>query len=64
MNRDGTPGYGRTCQGCKDDSFWARGVYGSILSWRYTKDHAALDTFRKALAFYLTRLARDWNPYW
>ena len=33
MNPDGTPKGGRTCQGYKDDSFWARGqawgVYGS-----------------------------------
>ena len=68
MHKDGTPGHGRTCQGYKDDSFWARGqawgVYGSILSWRDTGDPRALDIFRRALAFYLTRLAGDWDPYW
>lgn len=68
MNPDGTPGYGRTCQGYRDDSFWARGqawgVYGSILSWRYTGDPAALDTFKRALAFYLTRLPEDLVPCW
>ena len=68
MNADGTPGYGRTCQGYKDDSFWARGqawgVYGSILSWRYTKDPAAMDAFHKALSFYLTRLPEDRVPCW
>ena len=68
MNKDGTPGYGRTCQGYKDDSFWARGqawgVYGSILSWRYTRNPAALDAFRKALDFYLTRLPEDLVPCW
>ena len=68
MNPDGSPGYGRTCQGYKDDSFWARGqawgVYGSILSWRYTGDPSALDTFRHALAFYLTRLPEDLVPCW
>ncbi len=68
MNKDGTPGHGRTCQGYKDDSFWARGqawgVYGSILSWRDTGDPAALDTFRRALAFYLTRLPEDLVPCW
>ena len=68
MNADGTPGYGRTCQGYRDDSFWARGqawgVYGSILSWRYTRDAAALDAFRKALDFYLTRLPEDLVPCW
>ncbi len=68
MNPDGSPGYGRTCQGYRDDSFWARGqawgVYGSILSWRYTGDPSALDTFRHALAFYLTRLPEDLVPCW
>ena len=68
MNEDGTSGYGRTCQGYRDDSFWARGqawgVYGSILSWRYTKSPAALDAFRKALEFYLTRLPGDLVPCW
>lgn len=68
MNPDGTPGYGRTCQGYRDDSFWARGqawaVYGSILSWRYTRDPAALDAFHRALDFYLTRLPEDLVPCW
>ena len=68
MNPDGTPSHGATCQGYKDDSFWARGqawgVYGSILSYRYTKNPAYLDTFRRALDFYLTRLPEDLVPYW
>lgn len=68
MNPDGTPSHGATCQGYKDDSFWARGqawgVYGSILSYRYTKDPAYLDTYRRALRFYLTRLPEDLVPYW
>ena len=68
MNKDGTPSHGRTCQGYKDDSFWARGqawaVYGSILSWRYTQDPAALDAFKRALDFYLTRLPEDLVPCW
>lgn len=68
MNADGTPSHGATCQGYKDDSFWARGqawgVYGSILSYRYTKNPEYLDTFRRALAFYLPRLPEDLIPYW
>ena len=68
MNPDGTPSHGATCQGYRDDSFWARGqawgVYGSILSYRYTKNPEYLDTFRKALAFYQTRLPQDLVPYW
>ena len=68
MNPDGTPSHGATCQGYRDDSFWARGqawgVYGSILSYRYTRNPEYLDTFRRALDFYLTRLPEDLVPYW
>ena len=68
MNKDGTPSHGRTCQGYQDDSFWARGqawaVYGSILSYRDTGDPKALDAFRRALEFYLTRLPEDLVPCW
>ena len=68
MNPDGTPSHGATCQGYRDDSFWARGqawgVYGSVLSYRYTKNPEYLDTFRRALDFYMTRLPADLVPYW
>src|SRR5699024_11803503 len=59
MNPDGTPKGGRTCQGYRDDSFWARGqawgVYGSAIGYTYTHDATFLDVFRKALDFYLSR---------
>lgn len=68
MKPDGSPSHGATCQGYRDDSFWARGqawgIYGSVLSYRYTQNPAYLDTFRRALAFYLTRLPQDLVPYW
>ena len=68
MHPDGTPHRGETCQGYRADSFWARGqawaVYGSILSYRYTGDPAALDAFWRALAFYRTRLPEDLVPCW
>lgn len=68
MNKDGSPGHGRTCQGYRDDSFWARGqawgIYGSILSYRHTGSARALDAFRRALDFYLTRLPEDLVPCW
>lgn len=68
MNPDGTPSHGETCQGYRADSFWARGqawgIYGSILSYRYTGDKTCLNTFRRALAFYLSRLPEDLVPYW
>lgn len=68
MNKDGTPGHGRTCQGYRDNSFWSRGqawaVYGSILSYRCTGKPAALDAFRQALNFYLKHLPEDLVPCW
>ena len=68
MNPDGTPKGGRTCQGYKDDSFWARGqawgVYGSAIGYTYTRDEKFLDVFRKALEFYLSRLPEDLIPCW
>lgn len=68
MNPDGTPKGGRTCQGYRDDSFWARGqawgIYGSAIGYTYTRDPKFLDVFRKALAFYLTRLPDDLVPCW
>lgn len=68
MDSEGLPLRGETCQGYRDDSFWARGqawaVYGSILSYRYTKDPAALEAFHRALAFYLSRLPEDMVPCW
>ena len=64
----GAPRFGRTAQGYSDDSCWARGqawgVYGSILSYRYTGESKALDTFKRALEFYLTRLPDDLVPCW
>lgn len=68
MNPDGTPKGGRTCQGYRDDSFWARGqawgVYGSAIGYTYTRDAKFLEVFRKALDFYLSRLPEDFVPCW
>lgn len=68
MNPDGTPKGGRTCQGYRDDSFWARGqawgIYGSAIGYTYTKDDAFLEVFDKALDFYLSRLPEDLVPCW
>lgn len=65
---DGTPDRGETCQGYRRDSAWARGqawgIYGSALSYRYTRNAACLEMFRHALSFYLSRLPDDLIPYW
>ena len=59
---------GETCQGYNDDSFWARGqawaIYGTAVSYRYTKNPACLDAFRRVLPFYLSKLPADMIPYW
>lgn len=64
----GAPSHGATCQGYRDDSFWARGqawgVYGTALSYRATKNPNYLDAFKRTVAFYLTRLPEDLVPYW
>ena len=64
----GKPLHGVTCQGYNDESSWARGqawgIYGTALSYRYTKRPEYLDTFRRVLAYYLERLPKDLVPYW
>ncbi|HOE07647.1 MAG TPA: glycoside hydrolase family 88 protein [Treponemataceae bacterium] len=64
----GLPSHGATCQGYKDDSFWARGqawaVYGTALAYRYTKNPAYLEKFKKVVSFYESKLPEDFIPYW
>lgn len=64
----GKPLYGRTAQGNRDDSAWARGqawaVYGSAVAYRHMKDPLALDVFHRALAFFLNHLPASIIPYW
>lgn len=64
----GGPSHGATCQGYRDDSFWARGqawgVYGTAISYTYTKRPEYLEAFRRTAAFYLEKLPDDMIPYW
>lgn len=64
----GAPVGGRTCQGYRDDSCWARGqawgVYGTALSYTYERRSEYLDAFRRVLHYYLERLPEDMVPYW
>lgn len=66
--KTGLPLRGVTCQGYKDDSFWARGqawsVYGTALAYRYCHKQEYLDTFRRCLKFYLSKQPEDLVPYW
>lgn len=69
MNMEtGGPDHGETCQGYKNDSCWARGqawgVYGTAISYAYTKRPEYLDAFRKTAAYYLGKLPEDMIPYW
>jgi unsaturated chondroitin disaccharide hydrolase len=67
-NVTGNPSHGATCQGYRDDSFWARGqawgIYGIALSYQYTRNPKYIVTFRRVINFYLSRLPEDLVPYW
>ena len=64
----GKPLYGETRQGYSDDSSWARGqawgVYGTALSYRYTKEESYKEIFYKVTDFFLENLPKDLVPYW
>lgn len=59
---------GVTCQGYKNDSYWARGqawsIYGTALAYRYDRKEEYKAMFQKTLAFYLKKLPDDMIPYW
>lgn len=59
---------GRTHQGYRDESTWARGqgwaVYGFALSYRHTKDRQFLDIARQAAEVFIRNLPGDCIPYW
>lgn len=64
----GKPLYGETKQGYSDDSSWARGqawgIYGTALSYRYTKNESYKDIFYKITDFFIDNLPCDLIPYW
>ncbi len=66
--KTGKPLYGETRQGYSNESAWARGqawgVYGSALSYRYTKNEAYIDKFYKMTDFFIDNLPQDLVPYW
>lgn len=59
---------GRTHQGYRDESIWARGqawaVYGFALSYAYTGDVQFLTIARKAAEVFRKNLPKDNIPYW
>lgn len=64
----GKPLYGSTHQGYSDSSCWARGqawgIYGFVLSYKYTRDWIFIDIAKKLLNYFLNRLPEDCVPYW
>lgn len=64
----GEPRYGRTAQGFSDNSCWARGqawgIYGFVLSYRYTRDPGFMDLNKKLIHYFLNRLPDDYVCYW
>lgn len=66
--QSGAPRYGRTHQGAYDDSCWARGqawgVYGFLLSYRYTGNVQFLDTACRLADYFIDSLPEDGICYW
>ncbi len=64
----GTPAYGVTHQGNRNNSAWARGqawgIYGIALSYHYLKDESYIPLFEKVTDFFLQHLPEDLIPYW
>lgn len=64
----GKPLYGETRQGYSNDSDWSRGqawgVYGTALSYMYTKNPEYIDKFYKITDFFIENLPKDLVPYW
>lgn len=59
---------GITHQGYVDNSMWARGqawaIYGFTVCYRETKKKEFLDFAQKVTEPYITRLPKDYIPYW
>ena len=64
----GEPLRGATYQGLNDESTWARGqawgMYGPLITYKYTGDSSALETFIKTTDHYLANLPEDCIAYW
>lgn len=66
--KTGAPEKGVTAQGNRNGSIWARGqswgVYGSAISYKYLKDPAYIENFRRVTACFIKHLPSDLVPYW
>ncbi len=59
---------GVTHQGYADDSSWARGqawgVYGTALSFDYTKDESIIPEYKRITDYFIAHLPKDYVPFW
>lgn len=64
----GQPRFGKTHQGYSDTSCWSRGqawgIYGFMLSYRYTGQREYVDITRSLAHYFLNRLPDDLVCYW
>lgn len=64
----GEPRFGNTHQGYADDSCWSRGqawgIYGFLLSYRYTGDKDMVELSRRLAHYFLNRLPEDDVCHW
>lgn len=62
------PAYGKTKQGYKDESAWSRGqawgMYGALLTYKYTGDERAYDAFLLATDYFLKNITMEIVPVW
>ncbi len=67
-NVDGEPLHGLTLQGAGDESYWSRAqawvVYGFAIAYSYVKEDYLKDAFFRTCDFYISRLPKDYIPYW
>lgn len=64
----GEPRFGNTHQGYSDDSCWSRGqawgIYGFLLSYRYTGERDLVELSRRLAHYFLNRLPEDGVCHW
>lgn len=65
---NGMPLRGVTHQGYSDTSCWARGqawgVYGTALSYAYTKDESIIPVYKTITDTYISKLPKNYVPFW
>ncbi len=64
----GTPLYGKTRQGYRDDSCWARGqawaIYGQTLAYKYNKEPFFIENYDRVLEYFIKNLPSDAVAFW